>query len=263
MSTSAEKLQQAYYERTASEYDDLHTSCEVDEHYAALELIDLLCDKFQMESLLDVGAGTGRGVKFLLNRRIKVNGIEPVRALIEQAELRGVPKGLIVEGTGYSLPFEDDSFDAVFECGVLHHVAEPSRVVSEMMRVAKKAVFLSDLNRFGCGSYAVRMLKLFLHKSSLWSAARFIKTKGKMYNISEGDGLFYSYSVFDSYFQLARWADTIWLIPTLDQQALGIRSWLHPLITASHVLLCAIKSGRPQEVPSPSLKERCSDSLPR
>lgn len=100
MSTWAKKLQQAYYERTASEYDDLHTSCEVDEHYTALELMDLLCDRFHMESLLDIGAGTGRSAKFLLDRRSKVNGIKPVKALIEQVELRGVPKGLIAEGTG-------------------------------------------------------------------------------------------------------------------------------------------------------------------
>lgn len=253
MSTSAENIQRAYYERMASNYDDMHTSCRVDEHYAALEFIDLLCDRFHLQSLLDVGAGTGRSVRFLLNRRRNIRGIEPVKALIEQAETRGVPKGLIVAGTGYSLPFENDSFDAVLECGVLHHVTEPSRVVSEMMRVAKRAVFLSDSNRFGQGRYAVRILKLGLYKCNLWRAARFIQTKGKMYTISEGDGLAYSYSVFDSYTQLAEWADTIWLVPTGNEQSL--RSWLHPLITVAHVLLCAMKSGRPQEAPALSPKE--------
>jgi ubiquinone/menaquinone biosynthesis C-methylase UbiE len=244
MSTSAEKLQRAYYERTASQYDALHTSCEFDEHYAALQFMELLCDKYQMHSFLDVGAGTGRGITYLLDRKKRVYGIEPVKALIQQAEQRGVPKGLMVNGTGYALPFEDGAFDAVFECGVLHHVAEPSRVVSEMVRVAKKAVFISDLNRFGYGSYPVRMLKLLLYKAKLWNAARFITTRGKMYSISEGDGLAYSYSVFDSYAQLAAWADTILMIPTLDEQDAGIRSWFHPLITSSHVLLCGIKGGK-------------------
>jgi ubiquinone/menaquinone biosynthesis C-methylase UbiE len=248
MSDSAENIQRAFYERTASTYDDTHTSCQVDEHYAALEFISLLCDRFHFESLLDVGAGTGRGVRFLLNRGRSVRGIEPVTLLIERAETRGVPKDLIVEGTGYSLPFENDTFDAVFECGVLHHVAEPSRVVSEMMRVAKRAVFLSDANRFGQGGYAVRILKLGLYKCNLWRAVRFIQTRGKMYTISEGDGLAYSYSVFDSYSQLAKWADTIWLVPTMNDQSL--RSWLHPLITAPHVLLCAMKSScRPDSRP--------------
>jgi ubiquinone/menaquinone biosynthesis C-methylase UbiE len=239
MGASPEIIQKAYYERTASHYDDMQMSCKDDEHYAALEFINLLCDRFNLETLLDVGAGTGRGVRFLLDRGREVHGVEPVKALIEQAEIRGIPKGLIVEGTGYSLPFEDNSFDAVFECAVLHHVAEPSRVVNEMMRVAKKAVFLSDSNRFGQGRQALRMLKLALYKSKLWHAARFIQTRGKMYTISEGDGLAYSYSIFDSYHQLAEWADTIWLLPTGNERS--VRSWLHPLITAPHALLCAIK----------------------
>ena len=259
MSTSPEKLQQAYYERTASNYDDMHTSCEIDEHYAALDFIDLLCDRLHLESLLDVGAGSGRGVRFLLSRERNVRGVEPVKALIEQAEMRGVPKGLIVEGSGYKLPFEDDAFDAVFECGVLHHVAEPARVVSEMMRVAKKAVFISDSNRFGQGRYPIRMLKLALYWSKLWNAARFIQTKGKMYTISEGDGLAYSYSVFDSYSQLAKWADTIWLVPTSNEDP--VSSWLHPLITTPHVLLCALKTGSTQEAPIPTPKEGSSNSV--
>jgi SAM-dependent methyltransferase len=242
MNTSAEDIQRTYYERTAARYDDTHTSCQADAHYAALEVINLLCDKLRLESLLDVGAGTGRGVRFLLDQKRNVRGIEPVKALIEQAEAKGVPKGAIVQGTGYSLPFEDDSFDAVFECGVLHHVAEPSRVVGEMMRVAKRAVFLSDYNRFGQGRYAVRMLKLGLYKSGLWHAARFVQTKGKMYTISADDGLAYSYSVFDSYSQLAEWANAMWLVPTGNEEPL--KSWFHPLITASHVLLCAMKTGR-------------------
>jgi ubiquinone/menaquinone biosynthesis C-methylase UbiE len=55
---------------------------------------------------------------------------------------------------------ESNSIDAAFECGVLHHVAEPSHVVGEMMRVARKAIFLSDSNRFGQGRLIARILKL-------------------------------------------------------------------------------------------------------
>jgi ubiquinone/menaquinone biosynthesis C-methylase UbiE len=240
MSATAQQYQKKYYEQTSLNYDEMHTSCETDEHYTALQFINLLSDRYKLGSFLDVGAGTGRGVSFFLNQKKNVLGVEPVRALIEQAETRGVPKGLIVEGTGYSLPFADASFDAVFECGVLHHVAEPSSIVGEMIRVAKKAVFLSDSNRFGQGSYASRLLKLGLYKCGMWRAARYVQTGGKMFALSEGDGLFYSYSVFDSYSQLGAWAGTILLVPTGRSSA--TMSWLHPLITAPSVLLCAIKN---------------------
>lgn len=132
--------------------------------------------------------------------------------MIEKAELNGVPLGVLLQGSGYELPFENAAFDAVFECGVLHHVADPARMVAEMIRVAKQAVFLSDSNRFGQGSHAARLVKAALYKSGLWRAARLIQTKGKMYTISEGDGLQYSYSVFDSYDQLAAQTHQVWLL---------------------------------------------------
>src|SRR5260370_37135250 len=97
MATSPERIQQAYYERTASHYDDMRMSSDGDEHHAALEFINLLCDRFNLKTLLDVGAGTGRGVRFLLDRGREVRGVEPVKALIEQAEIRGVPEGRIVQ----------------------------------------------------------------------------------------------------------------------------------------------------------------------
>lgn len=236
MTFTPEQIQAAYYERTAIAYDDMHGAVDSD-HYAALEFIDAISNAFGLNTFLDVGAGTGRGVRFLLSRGRDVRGVEPVGALIEEGERNGLPKALIALGDGKELPYEDSSIDAVFECGVLHHVARPERVVGEMMRVARKAVFLSDANRFGQGR--LRLLKLALYKLNLWNAARFVQTKGKMYSISEGDGLYYSYSIFDSYAQLASWADKIWMVPTGEN---GSKSWLNPLITSPQALVCAFKS---------------------
>ena len=240
MRNSAENLQAAYYERTASRYDEMHNSNEDHEHARALQYMDWLGNMFGLTSFLDVGAGTGRGVSFLRDRGKQVRGIEPVAAMIEKAESNGLSKDLIVQGSGYELPFPDGSFDAVFECGVLHHVAAPDRVVREMIRVAKRAIFLSDSNRFGQGRHSARLLKLALYKCGLWNAARFVQTRGRMYSISEEDGLGYSYSVFDSYGQIAAKTKRIWLLPTAGEQQ-AAWSWAHPLLTSSHVLLCAFK----------------------
>src|SRR5207253_1727294 len=105
-------------------------------------------------SLLDVGAGTGRGIKFFMERNpdLKIVSIEPVQALIDEAIKGGVPEGIVAQGRGEALPFNDRAFDAVCEFGVLHHASNPDEVLAEMMRVARKAVFISDTNRFGQGS---------------------------------------------------------------------------------------------------------------
>ncbi len=239
-----EQLQAAYYAQTASHYDEMHTSEPWDEHYKALQIIHSLSDMLGLETFLDVGAGTGRAVLFLRDQGKEVRGLEPVQALIDQAASKGLPENTILRGDGRSLPFEDGSFDAVLECGVLHHVAEPRLVVKEMTRVARKAVFLSDSNRFGQGAMRARVLKLALYKMGLWRAARYVQTRGKYYTITDGDGLAYSYSIYDSYNQLAKWADAIWCLSTVADAPPG--SWLNPLLTSPHGLLCAIRSPQPK-----------------
>jgi ubiquinone/menaquinone biosynthesis C-methylase UbiE len=238
---SAEQIQAAYYKETAGQYDAMHNSAEDHEHNAALSLIDSVSGLFHLESFLDVGSGTGRAVEYLAARGKNVKGIEPVAELIEAGERRGVPKGAVIQGSGYKLPFEDGSIDAVMEFGILHHVAEPGKVIAEMMRVARKAVFLSDCNRFGQGSMPARLVKLALYKAKLWNAARYVQTKGKMYSVSEGDGLYYSYSVYDTYPQLAGWADKMWMVPLDRGSAKHPQNWLHPLLTCSVILVCAMK----------------------
>jgi hypothetical protein len=107
-----------------------------------------------------------------------------------------------------------------------------------MLRVARTAVVIVDCNRFAQGSWPVRLLKLFLYKIGLWNAFNFVRTNGQRYQISEGDGLFYSYSVYDSYDLLARWADRILVLPGGPTQS---RSWFHPLLTAQGLIVVAIR----------------------
>ena len=73
------------------------------------------------------------------------------------------------------------------------------KAVSEMLRVTKKGIFISDCNNFGQGSFISRSAKQVINKLGLWKVFDIIKTKGKGYTLSEGDGLAYSYSVFNDY----------------------------------------------------------------
>ena len=168
-------------------------------------------------------------------------GIEPVAALLDEPVVRGnAESGAIIQGKGDALPFADNSFDAVCEFAILHHVADPRTVVGEMLRVAKKAIILSDSNRFGQGPMFLRFVKLALYKTRLWGVFNRLRTSGKGYQITEGDGLAYSYSVYDSFDQIARWADRVIVIPAEKTRTV---SWLHPLLTSGTVILCGIREG--------------------
>jgi len=234
------QAQRQYYTDTAAQYDEMHAH-EAGDDYGNLRFICALLGMLNARTVLDVGAGTGRGIRHLLDAmpNLVVRGIEPVPALIEQAVRKNrIPEGVIVHGLGEALPFRDASFDVVCSFGILHHVPRPNAVVLEMLRVARLGVIISDSNRFGQGRRLTRLLKLFLYKTGLWEAVNYMKTGGKGYLVSPGDGVAYSYSVYDSLEHVAEWADRIILIPGEISKA---GSWFHPLLTAGTVLVCALK----------------------
>ena len=233
-------LQRQYYTDTAAEYDAAHAG-EGDDDPLNLKMLFGFLRMIEAKSVLDIGAGTGRAIRHLMNNMpdVSVRGVEPVAARIEQGvQNKGIPRGIVIQGVGEALPFENASIDVVCAFGMLHRVRKPENVIREMLRVARKAVIIVDGNRFGLGSWPVRLLKLALYKAGVWKAVDYLKTAGKGYNLTEGDGLFYSYSVYDSFDLIAEWAGQLIVIPN---EACKARSWLHPLLTSGGVFLCALR----------------------
>ncbi|HKW58089.1 MAG TPA: class I SAM-dependent methyltransferase [Candidatus Acidoferrum sp.] len=235
-----ERIQRKYYADTAGRYDEMHAHEGVADPLN-MQMVQAILRMIDARSVLDVGTATGRGLRALKNAvpSAFVCGIEPVAGLVRQAVREGnADCGPVVLGSGSALPFADASFDAVCEFAVLHHVADPSAVIREMLRVAKRAVLILDSNRFGQGPWLARLAKLALFKTGLWGAYDYVRTRGKHYQITEGDGVAYSYSVYDSFETLSRWADRVILYSDSDKQE---GRWAHPLLTCGGVLLCALK----------------------
>ena len=119
---------------------------------------------------------------------------------------------------------------------VLHHVREPRRAIREMSRVAARMVCISDCNFVGQGSALLRWIKAGMFISGLWPLANWIKTRGKGYTFSQGDGLAYSYSVFQDVPTLRKNWRTLRITSTegtSDATAPG------PVLTAAQLLLVA------------------------
>jgi ubiquinone/menaquinone biosynthesis C-methylase UbiE len=130
-------------------------------HTFALSFLTSVVDHLQVHSILDVGAGTGRVGAFLAEKRPETNviGIEPVSELRERGHEKGVPRSRLIEGVADALPFENKSFDLVCAFGVMHHLVDPSKAALEMLRVARRAVFISDHNDYGRGTAVTTTLK--------------------------------------------------------------------------------------------------------
>jgi len=108
----------------------------------------------QGKKLLDIGCGNGRETAelwLLFDGQLHITAIDPVPGMIEHAELNfekmvdeispqhpaltpeNRPVFKLASAT--QLPFEDDSFDATFWLHVLHWTSDPSRAISEAVRV--------------------------------------------------------------------------------------------------------------------------------
>ncbi len=231
------QFQRDYYSKTATIYDDMHVKAnEKDEHFFALTFMIAALDYFEIQSILDIGSGTGRAIQYIKGKKpeLRVVGIEPAKELRQIGYDKGLTEIELASGDATKLQFSDSEFDLVCEFGALHHIKHPELAVSEMLRVAKKAILISDGNNFGQGSFLARIIKQLINAFGLWSVADFIKTKGKGYSLSEGDGLAYSYSVFNDYKQIQAQCKNIHLLNTIDGH-------INPYRTASHITLLGIK----------------------
>lgn len=195
---SESDLQRRYYARAATEYDNSHSR----DHDLAITFLLGWMRANNCTSLLDIGSGTGLFVRRVLDEFPEANavGIEPVPELRAVGyRNHGLSQSHLRAGNAVSLDFPDDSFDVVTEFGMLHHVKKPRTVIAEMLRVARKAVLISDCNNFGQGRVLSRFLKQTMNALGLWGAFDTLRTLGRGYQYSEGDGVFYSYSVFNDW----------------------------------------------------------------
>jgi ubiquinone/menaquinone biosynthesis C-methylase UbiE len=99
---------------------------------------------------LDIGCGPGQ-ILTKLSARLpgwKFIGIDRSLTMIQRAT--HVPHSVFfLAGDACSLPFGDSRFDLVMCNSVLHHIGDPSRLFSEIRRIAKPgaAILLRDLRR--------------------------------------------------------------------------------------------------------------------
>jgi SAM-dependent methyltransferase len=165
---------------------------------------------------LDVGSWTGFALLKMKEKmpHVRAVGVEPSPAQRNIGYNKGLSETELVEGDAMTLEFADGSFDLVCEFGALHHIPRPDLAVSEMLRVARKAIFVCDSNNFGQGGPFSRFLKQAINTLGLWPAANLIKTRRRGYTVSDGDGVMYSYSVFTDYKQIAKRCESIHILNT-------------------------------------------------
>jgi SAM-dependent methyltransferase len=223
-----------YYDATASEYDALHGDNEPD-HTKAFEIGWPLVGTAQ--SVLDVGCGTGRGLSWLARSdpALKLYGVEPSESMISIAAKK-VTGADLRQGDGEHLPFADKSIDVVTATGIMHHVDNPSAVIAEMFRVARKAILISDHNNYAFGGGLMRKVRMGLRLSGLLKSVTYVRQGFNHKGYSEDDGWWYPYSLFDNYSEIANRSSKVFMFPTRKPSSGG-----NLLFCQSHFGIVAIK----------------------
>jgi SAM-dependent methyltransferase len=103
------------------------------------------------ETALDVGFGLGYGLNILAIKASSVSGVEVDTKVLEYCRNtvmgRNPRLACLDIYDGYSLSFPDNHFDLVTCVDVLEHVENYHRFLDELIRVARKGVFISTPNR--------------------------------------------------------------------------------------------------------------------
>lgn len=110
-------------------------------HYHLLPLFDQLAQEYPGGQLLEVGCSMGTDLLQLTRRSFQVTGIDLTEAGIELAQQRFALYGHVADlrvGDAENLAFQDDTFDAVYSFGVLHHTPDTGRAVREIRRVLRE-----------------------------------------------------------------------------------------------------------------------------
>jgi 2-polyprenyl-3-methyl-5-hydroxy-6-metoxy-1,4-benzoquinol methylase len=100
--------------------------------------IRLICEQHELKSILDVGCGTGRLVKFLRNFKLDARGCDISVEAVKLARLYN-RKNLITHCSATKLNYYEKSFDLVTAVSVIEHLdqQEGEEFIKEVDRILK------------------------------------------------------------------------------------------------------------------------------
>lgn len=125
----------AQFDRISSVYDETREPL-------SAETVDALARELKawgVGSVLELGIGTGRIARPLVERGLELTGLDASRGMLARARANGLR--LLIRGSAYRTPFRDRAFDAALMVHVLHLLEDPARALREAGRVGRHGAF--------------------------------------------------------------------------------------------------------------------------
>ena len=146
------QLEKETWNRAADSYLSIGTS--ILTGHAVDRLIDS-CNINANMNVLEIGCGPGHIIKMIADRGAVAVGVDLSPEMIRVA--KQLHSNIQFEvANAESLPFADDSFDAVLINFTIHHFARPINCFIEILRILKphgRFVFAGPIEQFGFGAF--------------------------------------------------------------------------------------------------------------
>ncbi len=141
---SRKNIDDSVVESFGEEWKKFHMFSDEELRELGDKYFDIVTDKIVNKSsyCIDIGCGTGRWSKYLSDRAGFIEAIDPSDAIIVADKLlNGIENIRLTKTSTDNIPFADETFDFGMSVGVLHHIPDTQKALSDCVQKIKKGGF--------------------------------------------------------------------------------------------------------------------------
>jgi ubiquinone/menaquinone biosynthesis C-methylase UbiE len=123
------------------EWKKFHEFSEADIERTAKVYFDILNEKIINQNTygIDIGCGTGRWTKYLLDKIGFMEALDPSDAIFAADRLLAEKENVrLIKSSADNIPFNDETFDFGMSIGVLHHIPDTQKAMTSCIKKIKK-----------------------------------------------------------------------------------------------------------------------------
>jgi ubiquinone/menaquinone biosynthesis C-methylase UbiE len=126
------------------EWNAFHGFTELDLQFTGDMYFDIVTREMLNDqcTVIDIGCGSGRWIKYLEGRYKKMVGLDPSKAIFAADKLLGENEKVeLVMASTDNIPFPEGHFDFAYSLGVLHHIPDTEKALNDSVRMVRSGGF--------------------------------------------------------------------------------------------------------------------------